>query len=601
MADSATRNQGTYHVKFLVVDRKIALLNSNNIQDRPNLEMMIHLEGAVVESFYDIFLYSWHHKMTPLLPCVANPPEERRDHTAKAADFQFQDQNPYLNDIELVKAAKAARQMLHLEKDDDDRLAKLRSDAEKERLFGGYGGRFQAALGAIAESRRGSFSADAKDQELLRDGEGTHKQSAPAKFTDVVLKAMEARRKGFGTSKGTELSSTNPQNGHADGASSQPSALPSLDTNPTMQSAQSKNLGSTQQEPSLVNWSQPGDALAELQREMRELDSPARARQNADNALAFAAESQYKDSIARSSSTKRTEDKPEFLPALDLPGSSLETPSASAAPSMRSQSPQQRYHENPESTAQNLQPPTQGEHSLSPVPSERSSAAHPSTSAISLNHMNEATTSKDVEHSAHGDGAPASALPLHIRDYAASESASAETTPALAYSQYSTITNPSSKGPDTPPATSSGPTATTHVPIASTSQSTTGAPASANQASPSKDPNPPQGSNTRTLFSHILDPNGKTLTTFKFSSFAERRNMNISTGSSSAGSKPPPKKNWIEGCEKRLAHSKPYIQKLMFLLSLRSRSGTRERRESWSCSATAGSADATPASFVKCS
>lgn len=34
---------GTFHAKYMVVDRKIALLNSNNIQDRVNVEMMIHL------------------------------------------------------------------------------------------------------------------------------------------------------------------------------------------------------------------------------------------------------------------------------------------------------------------------------------------------------------------------------------------------------------------------------------------------------------------------------------------------------------------------------------------------------------------------------
>lgn len=30
---------GTFHQKSLVVDRRVALLNSNNIQDRPNLEV----------------------------------------------------------------------------------------------------------------------------------------------------------------------------------------------------------------------------------------------------------------------------------------------------------------------------------------------------------------------------------------------------------------------------------------------------------------------------------------------------------------------------------------------------------------------------------
>lgn len=30
---------GTFHQKAMVVDRRIALLNSNNIQDRPNVEV----------------------------------------------------------------------------------------------------------------------------------------------------------------------------------------------------------------------------------------------------------------------------------------------------------------------------------------------------------------------------------------------------------------------------------------------------------------------------------------------------------------------------------------------------------------------------------
>lgn len=34
---------GTFHAKYMVVDRRIALLNSNNIQDRVNVEMMLHI------------------------------------------------------------------------------------------------------------------------------------------------------------------------------------------------------------------------------------------------------------------------------------------------------------------------------------------------------------------------------------------------------------------------------------------------------------------------------------------------------------------------------------------------------------------------------
>ena len=61
---------GTFHSKFMIVDRRLALLNSNNIQDRPNLEMMSHFEGDIVESFYDTFLISWWLPFQPNLVCL---------------------------------------------------------------------------------------------------------------------------------------------------------------------------------------------------------------------------------------------------------------------------------------------------------------------------------------------------------------------------------------------------------------------------------------------------------------------------------------------------------------------------------------------------
>jgi len=61
---------GTFHAKYLVVDRRVACLNSNNVQDRPNIEMMIQLEGPVVESFYDMALISWGNVMHPPLPLL---------------------------------------------------------------------------------------------------------------------------------------------------------------------------------------------------------------------------------------------------------------------------------------------------------------------------------------------------------------------------------------------------------------------------------------------------------------------------------------------------------------------------------------------------
>jgi hypothetical protein len=74
---------GTFHSKFMIVDRRIALLNSNNIQDRPNLEMMSHFEGDIVNSFYDTFIISWWLPFQPNLVCLNDELSSEDD------EFQF--------------------------------------------------------------------------------------------------------------------------------------------------------------------------------------------------------------------------------------------------------------------------------------------------------------------------------------------------------------------------------------------------------------------------------------------------------------------------------------------------------------------------------
>ncbi|EJD48647.1 hypothetical protein AURDEDRAFT_136013 [Auricularia subglabra TFB-10046 SS5] len=96
---------GTFHCKFMVVDRRAALISSNNIQDRANLEMMMHLEGPIVEGFYDMSLWCWSNAMKPMLPLVTQP----ATHTGH---FSFGPDNPYLKDIDLEEAAVVARQDL---------------------------------------------------------------------------------------------------------------------------------------------------------------------------------------------------------------------------------------------------------------------------------------------------------------------------------------------------------------------------------------------------------------------------------------------------------------------------------------------------------
>ncbi|KAJ4303114.1 hypothetical protein N0V90_002006 [Kalmusia sp. IMI 367209] len=64
---------GTFHSKFMIVDRKVAIIQSNNIQDNDNLEMMTHLEGPIVDSFYDTALLAWHTTFSPSFPLLGSP------------------------------------------------------------------------------------------------------------------------------------------------------------------------------------------------------------------------------------------------------------------------------------------------------------------------------------------------------------------------------------------------------------------------------------------------------------------------------------------------------------------------------------------------
>ncbi|KAJ6786956.1 hypothetical protein PWT90_04593 [Aphanocladium album] len=54
---------GTLHSKFCVVDGKIAAIMSNNMADNDNLEMMVHLEGPIVESVRDTAIITWYEQL----------------------------------------------------------------------------------------------------------------------------------------------------------------------------------------------------------------------------------------------------------------------------------------------------------------------------------------------------------------------------------------------------------------------------------------------------------------------------------------------------------------------------------------------------------
>ncbi|KAI9683660.1 MAG: hypothetical protein M1829_004965 [Trizodia sp. TS-e1964] len=64
---------GTFHAKFMLADRKIAIVSSNNIQDNSNLEMMAEFQGPIIDSLYDMALITWHNAMNPPLPRNDDP------------------------------------------------------------------------------------------------------------------------------------------------------------------------------------------------------------------------------------------------------------------------------------------------------------------------------------------------------------------------------------------------------------------------------------------------------------------------------------------------------------------------------------------------
>jgi phosphatidylserine/phosphatidylglycerophosphate/cardiolipin synthase-like enzyme len=106
---------GTFHSKFLIIDRRIALLNSNNIQDRPNLEMMAHFEGDIVNSLYDTFIISWWIPFQPDLICL-------NDERSSENDFEFGMNYskivPFKESLEAAVARARSRLQRHLDNEE---------------------------------------------------------------------------------------------------------------------------------------------------------------------------------------------------------------------------------------------------------------------------------------------------------------------------------------------------------------------------------------------------------------------------------------------------------------------------------------------------
>jgi hypothetical protein len=119
---------GTFHAKLLLVDRQVALVNSNNIQDRPNIEGCTRLEGDIVNSVYDHALISWGNRLNPPLPCLGSPaPKEPSAEAFSDGGDGGASRLPVLTGAKLQEMAQAARARLQEEDEESEGLPEASS------------------------------------------------------------------------------------------------------------------------------------------------------------------------------------------------------------------------------------------------------------------------------------------------------------------------------------------------------------------------------------------------------------------------------------------------------------------------------------------
>lgn len=191
---------GTFHAKYMVVDRKIAILQSNNIQDNDNLEMMVHMEGPIVDSLYDMALISWHKRLEPPLPSrnspaaqggissfteshadVFGPSGSIRGHTAVVDPAKMQPRNAYNYGNQAAQPGHVDGHRTRLESDDTARADVLTGPTTTESTVPGQqSGSISDRPPPSSETTQGSNTPngpDAKTQGFLGAGEQSGQQA----------------------------------------------------------------------------------------------------------------------------------------------------------------------------------------------------------------------------------------------------------------------------------------------------------------------------------------------------------------------------------------------------------------------------------------
>jgi phosphatidylserine/phosphatidylglycerophosphate/cardiolipin synthase-like enzyme len=113
---------GTLHAKFCVVDRKVAAVMSNNMEDNDNVEMMIHVEGPIVDSIYDTALITWNNHLNPPLPSHDAPATSGGLPTSSQEPL-YTDRGPARNQAQIAADGHAVDLPEHMPDDphyDDD-------------------------------------------------------------------------------------------------------------------------------------------------------------------------------------------------------------------------------------------------------------------------------------------------------------------------------------------------------------------------------------------------------------------------------------------------------------------------------------------------
>ncbi|TWU70905.1 hypothetical protein ED733_002223 [Metarhizium rileyi] len=102
---------GTLHAKFCVVDRKIAAIMSNNMQDNDNLEMMVHLEGPIVDSIHDTAVMTWYKRLNSSLPSHQQAPASAGGLPTNEPEKLYLDRSPGGTASDIALAGEAPMQL----------------------------------------------------------------------------------------------------------------------------------------------------------------------------------------------------------------------------------------------------------------------------------------------------------------------------------------------------------------------------------------------------------------------------------------------------------------------------------------------------------